>query len=153
MPQPPPPPEPKPALLRFTAKEIALVLSSPGFVLLALALAASPGLVSLLAPQRTPPPTAPNAAAQEFTTDAAPSRFANVFLGELPATDDPRQYRAPCESEFYVELKGKCWIPLDIKPCPKGRAWEHEGKCYVRALRAERTPTSGEPQRANIAGP
>jgi hypothetical protein len=53
-------------------------------------------------------------------------------------------------------INGVCWLRLDIRPpCPKDAeayAFEHEGKCYAYALRAERPKQSGDPQLVNVAG-
>lgn len=157
MPQLPPPHEPKPAFLRLRVKDLQLLLSSPGFVLVMLVLAAAPGLVSVLMPQRAaPPPTPPSADVQGWTTDTQTLRFASVVLGKLPPPD-PLQRRKDCRIKLgQVEIAGACWQRLDVAPpCPiEEGAYEHEDhRCYVRVLRAEQPPTSGEPQRANIAGP
>jgi hypothetical protein len=92
-------------------------------------------------------------AQQEWTTAAPVASFATMTnAGKLPAVDN-RQLLAPCDPDLYVTINGACWIPLALEKCPKGKAFEHEGKCYARALRAERVPQSGEPRASSVANP
>lgn len=158
MPNPPKPPEPKPAALRFSARDVKFILSSPAFVLFALVLATVPGLVPVLtqhpevhAPERAGP-------TEEYAADTrAPlAALADMTLRGLPPPDEQRQLRAPCDPDLEHEFNGYCWVPIDVRPCPPGKTWEHQGKCYQRAMRVERkrVPTSGgEMRQAGVAGP
>ena len=94
--------------------------------------------------------------AQEWTTEALGWNILPNVLGKLPAPDQ-RQKNVVCEKalgQFMIE--GACWqrIPVD-PPCPieKG-AFEHDKdrKCYVRVLRAEGPPQSGDVYPVNMAG-
>jgi hypothetical protein len=94
---------------------------------------------------------------QEMTAipDAGP--VLRSALGKLPK-GDPRQRRAPCDPDMEVEMAVDgdrlCWIPLDVPKCPENKAIKHNGKCYLRALNAERPPTSGGERRpGGVADP
>ena len=91
---------------------------------------------------------------QEWSSDAGRIDLSAVLLGKLPPMD-PRQRKPPCRETIGEEaISGACWLRLDVRPpCPDGEAWEHKGKCYAFALRAERLPQSGEPRPVSIADP
>jgi len=92
-----------------------------------------------------------------WTTDGAslaPPVIHALFIGALPPPD-PRQRKAPCDTEAEAEINGVCWVELAARPpkCPKGRAWSHtDGKCYAPVLRAEPVPTTGQPFPVTVAG-
>jgi len=88
---------------------------------------------------------------QQWATDTVPHFISSSITGALPAPD-PRQRKPPCDPDMERAIEGSCWIPVDVKPCPKGKAWEHEGQCYARALNAARLPSSGEFRPSNVAG-
>jgi hypothetical protein len=89
-----------------------------------------------------------------WTTDAAGAMpLVSILIpGKLPPPD-PRQRRPPCDPDLHVEMEKACWVPLDVKPCPAGKAVMHEGRCFAPAMRAERTPTTGEPRAPTVASP
>ena len=89
---------------------------------------------------------------QEWTTADAGVLALRVVLGKLPPPD-PRQRKAPCDPDLNVEINGYCWIPLAVEKCPKGKAFEHEGKCYAYSLESKRVPQSGEPRYPGVAEP
>lgn len=77
------------------------------------------------------------------------------LLGSLPPLDE-RQRRPPCRSNFNEEaINGGCWFRLDAKPpCPVEPdlpSFEHAGKCYMYALRAEKAPR--EPRSGDFTAP
>lgn len=92
-----------------------------------------------------------------WTTDGAslaPPVIHALYLGKLPPPD-PRQRKAPCDTEMEVEIAGWCWVPIAKDPCPKGKAYAHDGGCFTPALRAEKlppTPTTGQPFPVTVAG-
>jgi hypothetical protein len=92
----------------------------------------------------------PQVALQSSTWAPSPPVFA--MLGRLPDGVET-QRKPPCDPDAEASIGGWCWIPLDAKPCPKGKAFEHEGKCYLRALRAARAPTTGAPSTPPVAAP
>lgn len=103
---------------------------------------------------RAPSPALPkdDLPVQQWAADAIPHVLSSVAAGALPAPD-PRQRKPPCDPDLEREINGHCWIPVDVKPCPKGKAFLHDdGRCYAYALRAERLPTTGEPRPGNVAG-
>lgn len=103
------------------------------------------------APPRPPPVVDGALPLQEWATDTVPHFLSSSIAGVLPAPD-PRQRKPPCDPDMERAIEGACWIPVDVKPCPKGKAFEHDGQCYARALNPARTPTSGEPRPSNVAG-
>lgn len=120
------------------------------------------GIVWLLATEgKVPPLPHPPAVdgalpLQQWTTDLSPRVLAAVLPGTLPGPD-PRQKKPPCVTKLGEEaINGWCWLRLDVRPpCPQdpdAYAFEHGGKCYGRALRAEKVPTTGEPRPSNVAG-
>lgn len=97
-------------------------------------------------PSPTPNPARPPAI-QEYT---AGTDFIHVIgsaaKAKLPAPY-PNQKKPPCEPYLEEDFEGFCWTYLGVKPpCPEGKAWERDGKCYQRALKAARVPSSGDPQ-------
>lgn len=160
MPQPPPP-EPKPALLSLSAKDLQLFLSSPGAVLVLLALAATPGLVGELMPraqQEAQAPT-PLPVPQVPLLDVSPASVRQVLGAALPGTlprPGPNQKRAgTCDPEqAHVEIAGGCWVETKTPPpCPRGKQWEHDGRCWLPVAEAKPVPTTGEPRPLGVADP
>lgn len=82
-----------------------------------------------------------------------------VAIEELPAPSPRQRLKPNCDPDLERELRGACWVPVDVKPCPRGKAYlndkgpEADGKCYARGMRAEPVPTSGEPRSAGVADP
>lgn len=100
-----------------------------------------------------PSPLEPAVPLQEWTVDAGTRPLlTSMVLKRLPPVD-PRQRLAPCDKEMEVEMEGACWIPLDLDPCPEGKAIKHNGRCYGRALNASRPSTSGDVYPVNLANP
>lgn len=60
-----------------------------------------------------------------------------------------------CEADLgEVELNGACWMKTDVPPpCPTGKLWKHEGKCWRPIPKTARTPTSGESRPIGVAEP
>ncbi len=105
-----------------------------------------------------PPPAAPAVGPLpplDFTTDG--SRYSPpiyVLFGELP-DPAPNQKHAPCTEDVgEKEMKGACWLAIKKgPPCPKGKAFEDNGVCWLPVAYAARTPTSGGGAPVNIADP
>lgn len=102
----------------------------------------------------TPNPARPPVELQSSTMDARTMALAYVTFGKLPDVI-PEQHQPPCDSAMERAINGGCWIPLDLKPCPNGKAWIHEDdkKCYTRSMRFPRTPSAGEPAPSGVASP
>lgn len=146
-----PPPPLRPLGIAIAVRDLRLFVPIAAVALLVLG--AVPSLLYALTP-RLPPPS--EELTQDWTSDTSqPLRFAAMALGKLPPDDDRRQLRAPCDTDMYVEMDGRCWLPLALDPCPnKKGAFQHEGKCYARALKAQGIPTSGEqPRPLGVADP
>jgi hypothetical protein len=146
-----PPPPLRPLAVSIVVDGLRLYV--PVAALAVLVLAATPGLLSILSTQAQAP-----ASELEQRWTAGPgvaSMAVEVVRGALPSPD-PRQRKAPCDPDVEHELNGYCWVPIAVWPCPKGKTWEHAGKCYQRALRVEklpRDPTSGEGRSLGLADP
>jgi hypothetical protein len=157
----PPPTTPPPFSLRLALKDLNLNVTAPVAVVLALILVAVPRAMDAVKEWAAPATTqAAQPAPEGFSSVRAPAfaALATTALQELPATIQG-QALPPCEPDLERRLKDACWIPLDVSPCPKGKAFvndrgpEADGKCYARAMKAARSPTSGEPRPHAIADP
>lgn len=119
-------------------------------------------LVLVFGPKQRPPPAPPPTPLeapvplQEWTTADAGALTMRLVPGTLPAAD-PRQKHVACKEKLaqYI-INGACWQRLPVPPpCPtEDGAYEHDDhKCYVRVLRAERSPQSGDVPPLGVAGP
>lgn len=158
IPLPPPHQEPPsrptpPATIRLWLKDLRFTLTWPVVLGLAVILALAPATVEvLLRPSAPAPLPRPEMPLQQSTY--APFQLAVNPLGRLPEGIET-QRKPPCDPDAEEAIGGWCWIPLDVDTCPveKRKAFEHNGKCYLRALRAERPPTTGEPRPMPVAAP
>lgn len=94
----------------------------------------------------------------EWTTDAGNviPFIGRALLQEIPKEPFPTQRRAgQCDdAASQEEINGGCWVQTKKKPpCPMGIQWEHDGKCWLPALRAAPTPTSGGGGAPGVAAP
>lgn len=142
-----------PAPVPFRLK---LYLSSPGFVLPALALAASPGLYHLLT--RAEPSPVVQLPALDSTPATVPFDLMRGTLGTLPKPAENQKKAGECVKGVEVEINGGCWMATDkAPPCPAPTGgwmfYAHEGKCYVPVGHTARPATSGGAQQAGVAGP
>lgn len=151
-----PPPPPKQLALSLLIERLHLKVPQwAGLVVLAVVLPTG-AWVALGDSRGTPPvgpvptPASPPVAFQSSTASAFPPVLAMV--GRLPQGSET-QKKPPCDPDLEEAIGEWCWIPLDAKPCPERKAFEHNGKCYIRALRAARAPSSGEPHLAPVAAP
>lgn len=99
-------------------------------------------------PLPVPTPT-PQIELQNTANARAPWSFSRLAFNKLPPATDA-QHKKPCELDMEREIAGACWIPLDLKPCPKGKAWVHDGeggdgKCYARSMKFPADPNAGDP--------
>lgn len=146
-----PPPEPQP--LSLTIRDLALKVPT---VVALLAIAGVLGLATSSA-YRLAVPEAPPPLEQQWTGGSGnvATMTADVVRRTLP-DPDPRQRRPPCDPDVGEEaINGACWIRLSVEKCNTQKAFEHNGKCYWRALRPEplpRSPTSGEGRPVGVAG-
>lgn len=155
---PPPPPTPPPFSLRLALKDLNLNVTAPVAVVLALILVGVPSAFDAVRDWAVPP--ARQEAPGGFSSVRAPvfAALATTATQELPMVIQG-QALPPCEPDLERRLRDACWIPLDVSPCPKGKAFindkgpEADGKCYTRAMKAARSPTSGEPRPHAIADP
>jgi hypothetical protein len=157
---PPPPPTP-PFSLRLALKDLNLNVTAPVAVVIALILVGVPRAMDAVKEWTSPtPPQAAQPVPEGFSSVRAPAfaALAATAMQELPAVI-PGQALPPCEPDLERQLRDACWIPLDVSPCPKGKAFvndkgpEADGKCYARGMKAARSPTSGEPRPHAIADP
>lgn len=155
-----PPPLPPP--LKHPAATLRIKDLSLSVPLLAFALALGGAVLLIRYPEQPPPRVAP---AEDVTPawavdvrGAALSSVGRVVLGSLPEPLS-RQRRPPCDPDLERELRGACWLPVAVDRCPRGKAYVNDegpladGRCYARSMQAAPEPTSGEPQRASVAGP
>lgn len=142
------PPAPAPFRLR-------LYLSSPWFVLPALALIASPQVYERLAHVEPTPviqiPPLSN------TPAALPFDLGRAMIGTLPKPADNQKKEGECVPGIEVVINGGCWMATDkTPPCPEPKGgwvfYAHEGKCYVPVGHTARPATSGGAQQAGVAG-
>jgi hypothetical protein len=157
MPTPPAPKSPPPASFRLWLRELKFTLSTPQALLVIMAVALFPNILDrLLQIQTGPlPMPAPQVPMLETTPAAALPALAAIIPGGLP-TPGPNQKRSgTCDPErAQIELSGGCWVATDTPPpCPRGKQWEHEGRCWLPVAEAKPVPTSGEPHRAGVADP
>lgn len=96
-------------------------------------------------PFPVPSPASPQVPLQYTANSRAPWTIARTILTKLPSVISG-QHRPPCSPDLEREIEDACWIPIDVKPCPKGKAWIHEGdgKCYLRAMKFPTAPNAGE---------
>lgn len=108
-------------------------------------------------PLPTPLPV-PQIELQNTANARVPWTLARLALTKLPPAIDA-QHKKPCELDMEREINGACWIPLDLHPCPKGKAWVNDGeggdgKCYARSMKFPIPPTSGDPDApSGVAAP
>lgn len=125
----------------------------PPAALVALAVILVPSSIALF---REPAPTPAGAVApQAWTTDAPHGLVLSTVLHVLPHPG-PNQKRAEdCDADqAQVPINGGCWVETKKPPpCPRGKLWEHEGKCWLPVAYAARVPTSGEPRPLTVADP
>lgn len=149
MPKPPAPL--RPLAVSIVVERLKIVLPLAALVVLAVAL--SPGLALVLWPRPTMPTAHPPA--REVATDAeAMFTMSRVVLTGLPLLDNQKK-AADCDPDrAQVAIDGGCWVKTDKPPpCPKGKLWEHEGKCWFPVAYGKPVPTSGELRSAGIAEP
>lgn len=107
---------------------------------------------------KVPPPTpleAPVPLLETTPTTDAGAIAARFIPGKLPPPG-PNQLRAgKCDPEqSHVEINGGCWVKTERPPpCPRGKQWEHEGRCWLPVAPAKQLPQSGEPRPRGVADP
>ena len=155
-PPPQPPPEPRPLSVLFSAERVKLALTSPALVLTLLALALLPGMKEWLLPARQPPPPGPSPAIPAWAPADAGMLLARVVPGRLPPPGEGWK-TGGCDSDLgEQERNGSCWMETKVPPpCPAGKLWEDEGKCWRPIPKTARRPTSDDlrPQQSSVAAP
>jgi hypothetical protein len=161
---PPPPPPPPPFSLRLALKDLNLNVNVPVAVVLALILVGVPRAIDAVEAWAAPPATraAPQDPDPGWAVDArgtAMAALASAMVNELPPASPMQRTPPNCDPDLERPLRGACWVPVDVSPCPKGKAYlndkgpEADGKCYARGMKAARSPTSGDPRPPAIADP
>jgi hypothetical protein len=159
---PPSPTPPPPFSIRLALKDLNLNVTAPVAVAIALILVAVPRAMDAVKEWAAHvPASAPQLVTEPGVVSVrvpALAAIGTTALAELPAAI-PGQAVPPCDPDLERPLRGACWIPVDVSPCPKGKAYvndkgpEADGKCYARGMKAARSPTSGEPRPHAIADP
>lgn len=159
---PPPPPTPPPFSLRLALKDLNLNVTAPVAVVLALILVGVPRAFDAVKDWAVPAESAVQDPDPGWAVDArgtALATLATAALNELPPATPMQRVPPNCDPDLERPLRGACWVPVDVSPCPKGKAYvndkgpEADGKCYARGMKAARAPTSGEPRPHAIADP
>lgn len=90
---------------------------------------------------------------EAWPTDAGVLPAVRSVLAALPAV--PGQKVGGCDPDLgEAEIDGRCWMKTEVpQPCPKGKLYPHEGKCWRPIPRASRAPTSGSPRPGGVAEP
>lgn len=91
----------------------------------------------------------------EATSDAGVPGFASIVLGRLPKPGPNQKRAGQCDAgRAQQEINGGCWVKTETPtPCPEGKQWEHEGRCYLPVGPTVRPPSAGEPPPLSIADP
>jgi hypothetical protein len=107
-------------------------------------------------PEPAPPaPLGPSVPLLEASADAGVPVFARVVLGTLPSPGPNQKRAGECDAgRSQVELNGGCWVQTTHPPpCPLGKQWEHEGRCWLPVGPTVRPPSAGEPSTPVFANP
>ena len=101
------------------------------------------------------PAPVPQVPLQAASVGAVPHAFASVVRGGLPPPGPNQKRTGQCDGDqAQEEINGGCWVATTKPPpCPRGKLWEHEGKCWTPVAVLPREPTSGEPHRVPVAEP
>lgn len=155
------PPPPKQIVLSLVVKHLHLKVPQwVGLVVLAIALPTGAWMAlgdsrggPLVGPLPLPVPQVP---LQGWTTSATMDVATLVLAATVPDKPGPNQKRAgtcdPGRSE--VAIGGGCWVKTDHpRPCPEGKQWEYQGRCWLPVAEAKPVPTTGDPRPAPVAGP
>lgn len=110
---------------------------------------------SVAVPQTPPSPLEPAVPLLEASVDAGVPGFASIILGKLPKPGPNQRKAGECDpGRSQVAINGGCWVetthPL---PCPEGKQWEHEGRCYLPVGPTVRPPSAGDTSPLSIADP
>jgi hypothetical protein len=117
------------------------------------------------------PTVGPTIAREYFPPPPAPSRAPGVPVPELGWSTEGRSGNEPvhvrggefpvpgpnqktqCDSErSEVKINGGCWVKTEKPPpCPLGKQWQYEDRCYLPVAPAARVPTSGGSLPVSIA--
>lgn len=75
-------------------------------------------------------------------------------IARLPSPGETQKKRN-CDAELgETEVNGGCWMKTDVPPpCPPGKLWEHEGRCWRPIPQSARLPTTGAPRPGGVAEP
>lgn len=90
------------------------------------------------------------------TPVSGPSIIGETILGAtIPEQPFPTQLTKCDPRQAQVEIRGGCWVKTETTPpCPDGFQWEWKDTCWLPALRAARTPTTGDPEiPVGVSGP
>lgn len=124
-------------------------LAAGALVVAALVLSAVPRRVL---PPVSEPLEAPVRMDEGWTADAGALPVLKAVLSRIPPPGE-MQKKGGCDPDLgEAELNGGCWMKTDVPtPCPRGKLWEHEGKCWRPIPKVVRAPTSGGGRAGGVA--
>lgn len=101
------------------------------------------------------PLPAPQVPVLETTPAAAMPALAAMLPGRLPSPGPNQKRSGTCDPErAQVEINGGCWVETKTPPpCPRGKQWEHDGRCWLPVAEAKPVPTTGDPRTTGVADP
>lgn len=101
------------------------------------------------------PLPAPEVPLQESTPTGTLPTLASVLPNALPRPGPNQKRSGTCDEErAQVEINGGCWVETKTPPpCPRGKQWEYEGRCWLPVADAKPIPTTGEPRTLPVASP
>lgn len=102
-----------------------------------------------------PSPMEPTVPLLEAAVDAGVPSFASLVMGRLPRPGPNQKRAGQCDpGRAQQEINGGCWVQTTTPtPCPEGKQWEHEGRCYLPVGPTVPPPSAGEPPPLSIADP
>jgi hypothetical protein len=106
------------------------------------------------APLPAPPPLDGALPLQQWTTGGNLGVIASALPGAIPRPGPNQKRSGQCDpGRSEVEIRGGCWVKTEHPlPCPDGKQWEHDGRCYLPVAHAKPVPTTGEIHPGNVAG-
>lgn len=86
---------------------------------------------------------------------STPEGHGKSTLTGLPKPGPNQRRAGDCDPDrAQVEINGGCWVKTETKPpCPEGKQWEHEGRCWLPVAPAAPVPTTGGAFPVTVADP
>jgi hypothetical protein len=154
---PKPPPFMRPLAVSIVVSQLKIVL--PVAAIVAVMVGVSGVGIMFLEASIAPPAVDVQPGWQVDARGPVLASLGSSVLNELPPAVPLQRTPPNCDPDLERPLRGACWVPVDVSPCPKGKAYvndkgpEADGKCYARGMKAARSPTSGDPRPPAIADP